>query len=1134
MEPTALYVALSMRKVASWTSSDKPEDNLLPGGVTKLISQIYDDIEREYGSVLTRTALGLITFAKDGVSDMEMEDMLSMDEGVLNFVFQYSSPNIRRLPSHVWLRIRFELTGLVTERGGGRISWYHRQLWEEAERRYSADGDEKCRILSLLGAYFGNSFDRAWVDERKLQEQPLVLNDKVVWHQKARLNHRRTSEAAVAWSVAALTSAEATIAAANEMCSMEAVCAYCVAGQGLVLNKCLLELSEALEGKPLFSKDGSKMEAEHLARKRLFDYSAWLRLDLSFIQISPRERVLEYATMSATVESVVHQDAVKVAAWARATCQPTTVLGALDDAVGDSWSYAVSLNHKTGSKANKCCYEYHKKAVERVAYSPDGTKLLSCSDEQIVIVWDAKLGTILFEIPLLNRGFHVLWVPDGRSFLAFAPGWVQLHDARTGSLVARGYLDRSMTVNHAVFHPLDNNSVMCCGRFAGGGRVGGAVGVIKMDKLVAAGVESVQDHAGYDKFLEMASDAIETASEASWISVSCDGKYMTTVTNRQRPKEGDLKDFSLCLYLWDAQTMKLLSLMMPWDIEGEEVELADGSSYHHTAEKMSRNPENKCRYVAQAQFHPKDPDVLCLWTSHLLILYSISGAPPQKHMLGKKGVIDYRDHRMEMVKQPDLDAAAAKNCPTPRLLFSCGSKMNYSPQWSYGCFSKDGRLICGGAAPGDSTRGGGVVTVVSFETMTFSSKLMYTRWAGSSFDFHPNGLELAAGDGGRWITNYGVHLLRLNPTLEECPDNESSHRGCVGDAFYMGVTPDDSKLLVACTKGFLTCFDTRTFEVLWQIEDMGGRLSQPGMSLDFDDEGKYTVVCTEFYAVVIDVVAGTRLGTWDVCGSRERRRLYTSHWRGLIATVKIDRSGRYIAAQTCLDARFGLNPEPAPKPETSSVVILPNPPPVLESDGRCTFEDIHQYISWDDGDKLDMFQANGSRADVEWHPSDPSLLAYLCGAQIGKVARIDFASKTHEVLMRVNLDVPHFCAHVHWTPDGKLITFNGEHGPVIKAYDPFVPGQYKSSDEKHTPLIEWNKGMRGTMKYNFHENGKHMLFSAAEDDAIHIYDSTIQKSVMSWPHRTPIKAAIWSRDHSRVYSGLGNNGLVAHVTVKLK
>ena len=66
-----------------------------------------------FGVTLVRTALALLSFSVRGLSDVEMTDLLSLHDAALDEVFQYAKPEVRRLPSHVWLRLRAAMDGLV-------------------------------------------------------------------------------------------------------------------------------------------------------------------------------------------------------------------------------------------------------------------------------------------------------------------------------------------------------------------------------------------------------------------------------------------------------------------------------------------------------------------------------------------------------------------------------------------------------------------------------------------------------------------------------------------------------------------------------------------------------------------------------------------------------------------------------------------------------------------------------------------------------------------------------------------------------------------------------------------------------------------------------------------------------------
>ena len=62
------------------------------------IERLLDRVERYHGRVFVSHALGYLTASKDGLGDVEMEDILSLDDVVLNDVFQHWLPPVRRIP----------------------------------------------------------------------------------------------------------------------------------------------------------------------------------------------------------------------------------------------------------------------------------------------------------------------------------------------------------------------------------------------------------------------------------------------------------------------------------------------------------------------------------------------------------------------------------------------------------------------------------------------------------------------------------------------------------------------------------------------------------------------------------------------------------------------------------------------------------------------------------------------------------------------------------------------------------------------------------------------------------------------------------------------------------------------------
>ena len=66
-------------------------------------------LEAVHGKIFVSHTLGYLTASINGLSPNELIDVLSCDEEVLEDVFQYHVPPIRRLPVLLWTRLRLDL-----------------------------------------------------------------------------------------------------------------------------------------------------------------------------------------------------------------------------------------------------------------------------------------------------------------------------------------------------------------------------------------------------------------------------------------------------------------------------------------------------------------------------------------------------------------------------------------------------------------------------------------------------------------------------------------------------------------------------------------------------------------------------------------------------------------------------------------------------------------------------------------------------------------------------------------------------------------------------------------------------------------------------------------------------------------
>ncbi|CAF2768622.1 unnamed protein product [Rotaria sp. Silwood2] len=115
-----------------------------------------------------------MTACRNGISQNELEDVLSLDDEVLASVFQHYIPPVRRLPGILWTRIRNDLDEYITEKeadDSSVIFWYHRRFIEVASAEYISKMNSKERE-----AVFQNMVD-LYKETWKGKSKPFKIND---------------------------------------------------------------------------------------------------------------------------------------------------------------------------------------------------------------------------------------------------------------------------------------------------------------------------------------------------------------------------------------------------------------------------------------------------------------------------------------------------------------------------------------------------------------------------------------------------------------------------------------------------------------------------------------------------------------------------------------------------------------------------------------------------------------------------------------------------------------------------------------------------------------------------------------------------------------------------------------------
>ncbi|XP_064609072.1 NACHT and WD repeat domain-containing protein 2-like [Liolophura sinensis] len=152
-----LFCKVVFEEISTWKSYTPVSEDSVSSSIEGAIHKMLERLEVEHGKVLVSHALAYLTASRTGLTLVELEDLLSLDDEVLNSVFTYWLPPIRRIPPAILTRLRLQLQGYVVDReadGVVVVYWYHRKFIEVARDRYLSNNATAAKIHSILADYF--------------------------------------------------------------------------------------------------------------------------------------------------------------------------------------------------------------------------------------------------------------------------------------------------------------------------------------------------------------------------------------------------------------------------------------------------------------------------------------------------------------------------------------------------------------------------------------------------------------------------------------------------------------------------------------------------------------------------------------------------------------------------------------------------------------------------------------------------------------------------------------------------------------------------------------------------------------------------------------------------------------------
>ncbi|EDV28760.1 uncharacterized protein TRIADDRAFT_18313, partial [Trichoplax adhaerens] len=153
-----LFIKLIFNQAIQWHSYDSISQADLPFDTASAIHKLFDRLEMIHGKALfSRTAI-YITSTRYGLTENEIQDLLSCDHQVMEEIHRYQPDQaIIAVPALLWLRLKHDLNDYVLEHeinGLTVMRWYHQQFIEVVRQRYLSNDQIQEEIHSQCANYY--------------------------------------------------------------------------------------------------------------------------------------------------------------------------------------------------------------------------------------------------------------------------------------------------------------------------------------------------------------------------------------------------------------------------------------------------------------------------------------------------------------------------------------------------------------------------------------------------------------------------------------------------------------------------------------------------------------------------------------------------------------------------------------------------------------------------------------------------------------------------------------------------------------------------------------------------------------------------------------------------------------------
>lgn len=290
-----------------------PSTVVLEPYIEGLLTQFITFLEIKYGKELISYCFAFITFAREGLTDIELQDLLSLKDSVLHeimnhFQFNTMTCNHLRFPLSIWLLIKNTILFLFTPIHGRNIypnlfTWSSSWIQQFMELKYFYLLKD---VSKIMANYFCNHLSKLSKHEKYLLEQTISLNSIPIWFPSTNINSRRIHESYYHFYYASTNNY--LIGAIKEMISFEILCGISLLADGSfylyyfnLLVDLILPPGSLNSGNHPPRHEGDRF---YFLKDTLQQYSYWINKEILHFYQQPQEAIIYKASNEFTLPIV--------------------------------------------------------------------------------------------------------------------------------------------------------------------------------------------------------------------------------------------------------------------------------------------------------------------------------------------------------------------------------------------------------------------------------------------------------------------------------------------------------------------------------------------------------------------------------------------------------------------------------------------------------------------------------------------------------------------------------------------------------------------------------------------------------------------------------------------------------------